>query len=201
MATQPNSHDQDHKNQLVFDAKQTSWIVSALLLLLFFVFMIGFFIGKHHALEQFSETLDQESIADKIYSSLYATYEGKPGTDPLQADIQDPLPEASCKQDSESEDHETDDTEPPKAVEQKLKYYATLIGFGSKPSAEKYAERLTKLGYAIELKLCKSVTSKGRLIHWYQILTKQYESRTELEALVATLKKREYLNNISIMTV
>lgn len=198
---QPNSHDHDHKNQLVFDAKQTSWIMSASLLLLFFVFMIGFFIGKHHALEQFSETLDQESIADKIYSSLYATYEGKPGVDSLQADIQDALPDASCKQDLDPEDQETDDAGSSKTTASKPAYYATLIGFSAKSSAEKYAEHLTKLGYAIELKICKSVTSKGRLINWYQILTKQYESRTELEALVATLKKREYLNNISIMTV
>ena len=42
--------------------------------------------GRHQAVEQFCHALDQESISDKIYSSLYASYEGKTGIEIPDAD-------------------------------------------------------------------------------------------------------------------
>lgn len=197
--TTPTLPEHDQNNQLVFDTKQASWIISACVLLLFFVFMIGFFVGKHQALEQFSETLDQESIADKIYSSLYTTYEAKPSSsESMTSETQ----ETTVKQDTEEELLESDEyPEASKHAEKKPLYFAVLRGFGSKAAAQKYAEYLTKLGYSMEIKQNKSSTSKGRTLYWYQVRTKDYDSLSELEFLVATLKKREYLKDISIMTV
>lgn len=196
--TIPPIPEHDQNNQLVFDAKQSSWIISACVLLLFFVFMIGFFVGKHQALEQFSETLDQESIADKIYSSLYTTYEAKPSSGSVTSETQ----ETTVKQDTEEELEADEDSEATKNNrEKKSLYFAILRGFGSKAAAQKYADYLTRLGYAMEIKQNKSSTSKGRTLYWYQVRTKDYDSLSDLEFLVATLKKREYLKDISIMTV
>ncbi|MBS1987177.1 hypothetical protein JST99_04570 [Candidatus Dependentiae bacterium] len=205
----------DQNDQLVFDSKQTAWIVSALLLLLFFVFMAGYFLGKHQAVEQFSHALDQDSISDKIYSSLYASYEGKTGieldsdkadTDKLNpaepsAQPLEPTVPAPTKQDEPVVAPEAEKVEAQEAATSTALYYAPLIGFGSYKSAQAYFNRLTKRGFPVELKQRTSKTAKGRIIHWYQISTIPYTSRPELEKLIATLEKQEHLINSKIVTL
>ncbi len=207
----------DQNDQLVFDSKQTAWIVSALLLLLFFVFMVGYFLGKHQAVEQFSHALDQDSISDKIYSSLYASYEGKTGIeldiDKADVDKKELNSVAPCAQPVESSlpaatvqaepviAPDTQKVEAKEAVASTALYYAPLIGFGSYKSAQAYFNRLTKRGFPVELKQRTSKTAKGRIIHWYQISTIPYTSRPELEKLIATLEKQEHLINSKIVTL
>lgn len=175
-----NSLEQNN-DQLILDSKQTAWLISGLLLLLFFVFMAGYFWGKHQALEQFSHALDQESIADKIYSSLYCSYEGKTGVE---------IPEVESKPESEHTEH----------LPSCETCYAQLIGFGSKKTAQNYVDKLAKQGFGVEVKERTSVMGNGRLTTWYQVVTKPYTSREELAAVVAVLTKRELLRDVRIVT-
>lgn len=48
---------------------------AAFLLILFFVFMAGYYWGKKSAIEQLSHQFDQESFADRVYSSMYMMYD------------------------------------------------------------------------------------------------------------------------------
>lgn len=216
--------DNDRNDQLVFDSKQTAWIVSAFLLVLFFVFMVGYFLGRHQAVEQFSHALDQESISDKIYSSLYASYEGKTGieipeTDKAETSNTDeavvdespvvsktePAGELVLNNDAALENKpvqaEIPDHPTKKVAQSASTYYAPLIGFGSQKSALTYVNRLMESGFPVELKLRSSKTAKGRVIRWYQIVTRPFTSRNELEKLIATLEKKEHLTNVKIVTI
>lgn len=219
--------DNDRNDQFVFDSKQTAWIFSAFLLVLFFVFMVGYFLGRHQAVEQFSHALDQESISDKIYSSLYASYEGKTGIE---------IPDAEKIENDKIEANHLDEVAPdekpiaskiepadeplpnnvnvenkptPAAVRDEISkktpqpstYYAPLIGFGSQKSALTYVNRLMENGFPVELKLRSSKTAKGRVIRWYQIVTKPFASRNELEKIIATLEKKEHLTNVKIVPI
>ena len=80
-------------------------------------------------------------------------------------------------------------------------YYAPLIGFGSQKAAVTYVNRLMENGFPVELKLRSSKTAKGRVIRWYQIVTKPFASRNELEKIIATLGKKEHLTNVKIVPI
>ena len=220
--------DNDRNDQLVLDSKQTAWFFSAFLLVLFFVFMVGYFLGRHQAVEQFSHALDQESISDKIYSSLYASYEGKtgieiPDADKIESDKTEsnsidetvvdekpvtlktePVAELASNNEANAENKPTQAAPPyenSKKRPQPSAYYAPLIGFGSHKAALTYVNRLTENGFPVELKLRSSKTAKGRVIRWYQIVTKPFASRNELEKIIATLGKKEHLTNVKIVPV
>ena len=57
--------------------RQMSLAVAALLALSFFIFMTGYFLGKRKAIQEFSYHVDQESLADQIYSSMCVLYDAK----------------------------------------------------------------------------------------------------------------------------
>ena len=50
--------------------KQVSLMVASLLMLSFFLFMGGYFLGQKNAIATFSNKIDQESFSDQIYSSM-----------------------------------------------------------------------------------------------------------------------------------
>jgi len=205
---QHSCSDNDHKDKLILDSRQTAWVVSALLLLFFFVFMVGYFLGKRQSVEQFSHALDQESISDKIYSSLYASYEGKTGIERVDPTInsdttginQSHTTDAAqlIASSSDEEVVQAPFTAQPQAT---VTYYAPLIGFGSQKAACAYVQRLLDRGFPVELKTRTSKTAKGRIIHWYQVVTTAFTSRDELEKFIDLLEKREHLTHIKIATV
>src|SRR5579863_5928486 len=51
-------------------SRQLSFVVAALLFLAFALFMAGYFLGKKKAVEQFTEQMHQEVVADKIYTNM-----------------------------------------------------------------------------------------------------------------------------------
>src|SRR4029077_3747587 len=50
--------------------RQLSVVVAILLLLSFSLFMTGYFLGKRKAVEQFTQEMQQDAIADKIYTTV-----------------------------------------------------------------------------------------------------------------------------------
>src|SRR5579863_4179789 len=53
--------------------RQLSVVVAILLLLAFSIFMTGYFLGKRKAVEQFTQNMQQDAIADKIYTTVLQT--------------------------------------------------------------------------------------------------------------------------------
>ncbi|HSW73599.1 MAG TPA: hypothetical protein VLG71_00420, partial [Candidatus Limnocylindria bacterium] len=66
---------QMNNEDIVIGKQQGSWLAAGILLIMFFVFIAGYFLGQQKAIEQFSVKVDQESLADKIYTSLYSVYD------------------------------------------------------------------------------------------------------------------------------
>lgn len=58
--------------------RELSYCVAGGLLGLFFVFMAGFFWGQQHAIKDFLHTLNQDSFADQVASSLYVLTDPTP---------------------------------------------------------------------------------------------------------------------------
>ena len=63
------------KNLLELNQSQVSGIVACALLGTFFIFMAGYYWGKKSAVEHFSSQFEQDSFADRIYSSMCLLYE------------------------------------------------------------------------------------------------------------------------------
>jgi hypothetical protein len=55
--------------------RHATWIVSLAIIWSFFIFISGYFLGQRVVLEQFTTRLEQDSLSDKIYSSLCTLYE------------------------------------------------------------------------------------------------------------------------------
>lgn len=204
-----SSSERNHNDQLVLDDKQAVWLVSALLLAAFLLFMCGYFVGKHQALEQFSHVLDQESIADKIYLSLYS---GKASGESYEynetSTKEDEIASKESVNDNDTAENQllTDNSSVasqekiPGDSQKQSQYYATLIGFGSELAAKKYIDKLAKRGFPLLIKERTSATTKGKVRSWYQVITRTYASREELEAVVAILTQREHLKGVRILT-
>jgi hypothetical protein len=200
----------DHETCLVLSTRQISWISAALLLLFFFVFMTGYFIGHQRSLRSFSTKLDQESFADRIYSSLYALYDKG---DEEDADEQDDSEEQenapgekkteslidAAKQPAAQAVVENSVTKPIESAVSKTYYYAEIAGFGSKVAAEKFAQRLHAKNIKVQINKRQSKTVKGKEVVWYQAVTDSFNSKKQLLAVVARLKQEDHLKNVRIV--
>ena len=66
-----------HDSGLCLDNRHVSWVFSIIILLSFGFFMAGYFFGKRKAMQDLHVTLDQDSLADKIFTSLCTMQENK----------------------------------------------------------------------------------------------------------------------------
>lgn len=79
------------------------------------------------------------------------------------------------------------------------KYYAPLIGFGSKKAANKFVALLEGNPLKVVIKEHISIGSNGKKRAWYQVVTQQYTNKEELEQLVAHVVKKEHLSGVSVL--
>jgi len=80
------------------------------------------------------------------------------------------------------------------------KYYAQLIGFGTKKAAEKFARRLQHNNMPVTVKSRHSSTAKGKKITWYQVVTQELTDKNLLEKLVNEITLKERLVDVRIIT-
>lgn len=205
-----NSQENTDKNEqgLFITNRHASWAVSLVIIWSFFVFISGYFLGQRVVLEQFATRLEQDSLSDKIYSSLCTLYEVD-----NEAEVND--------NDTASEGEETgeqaEDAQPteqavqqvvvhvaeqskPAEIEKKTKhYYAPLAGFGSAEHAYAFADRCTKKNIKVVVKKKPSKSSKGRIHYWYQVVTQPYDDKQALATAVNTIKRAEHIRDIRIL--
>lgn len=192
---------------LTLSLRQASLACAGVLLTCLFSFMAGYFLGKKNAAEQFLYKIEQESLADQIYSSMCGLSDKDENPD--DAEIMDTSETDAETTDSEQESKAAEVTsiqniEQPTMVSsnesQEPKFYAQLAGFGSLAAAEKFAQRLEKRGYAAEVVERKSRSAKGKMVSWYQVVTKKFENKADLLKLVQSIKKIEHLSGVQIAT-
>lgn len=211
------------KSGVFLTGRQMSWLVSSVIMVCFFVFISGYFLGKKKAVEKFYHKIKQDSFADHIYSSMCSMYDkqneqlGEGGGTEIQltdiglvdADsMEQKLTGASQESEVAAPKHGGQTTcvavdagvRPEFEVEERCQYYAELIGFGTERAARRFADKLSKDNVAVSVKRRRSKTVRGRVITWYQVVTGTFDDKDDLIALVDDVSARERLKDVRIVS-
>lgn len=198
--------------------RQLSLVVATIILIGFFVFMAGYFLGQKKALQQFSNKLELDSFSDKIYSSMYALYDSKgvPTDDDESeggsSDIEDTgISEQSPVKvvDNKKTSYVNPETphqavplknETPVPEKPQEQFYAQLAGFGSSSSAYAFASRLNKHTTMVHVKKHVSKTAKGKERCWYQVTTKPFNTKEAAMSFVERVKREEHLKDVRLIS-
>lgn len=190
-------HDENSaKNSLKISQKEAGHVVALFIVIGFFLFVAGYFLGKKKMLEEISEQHDR-SFIEKVQNSFDTFVE--PDTS---------LEESS--EDSVMEDVPSDQVLSSKEVslsaQESIKKtgscaaYAQLCGFGTKRAAQKYHEKLRQQGYDVQVIDKTSRTKKGKIITWYQVITDVMD-KNELMSLVEKIKKDDKLTGVKVIDI
>ena len=178
--------------------RQLSFVTAGNIILLFTTFILGYFWGQKYAVEHFVDKIHNGSFADQIYSSLFSLQEGSPiSENSVQSSIMTDTEQLISKKELNVQD--TVITPLDNKLTVSTNYYAQLIGFGTLKAANRFVDRLQKKGISVKVKKRISKTVRGKIISWYQVITKEYSDKSVLEKLISTLKKDEKLKDPSIV--
>jgi hypothetical protein len=192
--------------------RQLSLLMSGALMLAFFVFIGGYFLGKNTIVEPFVARVEQTAFADQIYSSLCARYDqdsGKSCEEMLQTMhmIQDNI---VAEQNMPTEvpettivaEHSKDNpiSQPVQIASNRC--YAPLIGYGKEQSALAFSQKLVQRGIPVTIKKYPSKTAKGKVQrYWYQVVTEPYDDRDALQVVVNKIAQEEKIKDIKIIDI
>lgn len=195
-------------NVVIIGMRSLSLLVSAVIVLCFFIFMTGYFLGKRSAYEDVAGVLVQDSLSDRVYASMCSIYGYK--DEKASAEEQE-LETEVAEADQEAETPavaESVATQPAESVEvatqaapaaDTVHYYAQLAGFGSLQSAEQFARKLRKKNIKVSVAQRRSKSARGKTVSWYQVVTGSYTDRNQLDSLVSRLQKEEKLHDIRVL--
>lgn len=194
--------------------RQMSLLCAGMLLACFFVFMAGYFLGKKAATQQFLYKIEQESLADQIYSSMCILSDNKDeiensennddtdendsldGAENSAAEPEEPAAKSQSVAAIEIQQKSTNEA----STAKKTTYCAQLAGFGLLLPAQRFAQRLNEKGYKVHVVERHSKTAKGKSVSWYQVVTQPFEEKSDLLRIVNILKKSEHLSGVQIVT-
>lgn len=205
-----NSDDKNtERDGLLMSRRQTSILVVTALALICVAFLSGYFVGKRQAMEQFVTRLEQDSFADQVYASLCELYDydsesireeegdengcGEPESTEVSAPAIDLGTSTTMTQQG---------TRAFTMLDQKTipRYYAQLLGYRTNKEAKDFVAKLAKKHIDLEIRDRKSVTARGKVKEWYQVVTKKYTDRTALQELVTRVGREEKIKGIQIVT-
>ncbi|KIX85025.1 hypothetical protein J120_03675 [candidate division TM6 bacterium JCVI TM6SC1] len=187
----------------VYDAKnnllQTPWAAAAFIAGASSLFLAGYFWGHKTALTTFTNKMEQDSLADQIYSSMCTLYDTNPQqngamaqaisqTDETQNSLSYAIPQA------QPASHNIDTT----TLAPSSSYHAQLVSFMSHKQAQAFARRLEKKGITVYIKKRTSKTARGIPKIWYQVVTRNFQDKDALLALVETIQQHERISGIVI---
>lgn len=194
--------------------QQLAALASALIFMAFVLFMAGYYWGRRSIMNQFSEQLQQESFADKIYSSMVTLYDIPeevrdavpldvgPHEESTKLDIQSGTVTGEAQPEVFSSDGSSPDGSSSEASEQErilpTRYYAALIGFGTCSAAHIYARKLQERDIPVRVIQRESKTARGKKRLWFQVVTEPME-KEKLEDIVQHLSVRDALSGIEVV--
>lgn len=82
------------------------------------------------------------------------------------------------------------------------KWSAILVGFATKQHALNFVQRLQNRGITVQIRtrISKSATGKSKKM-WFQVVTTQYNSKEELDEVIAQIKKTEHIKSSDIKII
>ncbi|MFZ5954481.1 MAG: hypothetical protein ACOYT8_05285 [Candidatus Dependentiae bacterium] len=186
---------------LYISARHASVIFAGALLFSFLIFMSGFFLGQKKAVDEFSQKVDQESLADQIYSSLCTLYDIKPEEESEEQEssseqVVESEPVTDAKASSVEHISITNADKHLEEVKPIKHYYAKLAGFGTQKAAIAFQERLAKKDIIVEIKKIQSRSKKGRVITWYQAITPMFDDELVFLGVIERIKAYERIKDI-----
>ena len=164
-----------YNSALYLSNRQVSWLIASLILLSFFIFIAGYFLGQRKAVEHQVEMSALRGII------------------PMQATPaeQDTIPVAYAPAvDALAQDD----------FSQEQWYKAQLIGFGTMRAAHQFADRLQQKNLPVRVQERHSKTAQGKEVIWYQVTTELFNDKQELMAFVERIQKEERLKDIRIVS-
>lgn len=223
-----NSFTQLQKDQIVFNKRQVSMLMASMVIFCLFIFIVGYFLGKRTAMNDFSSDVTQHALHDQIdyllttQSLQSSQQDDSDQTTEEQYDVDKNDTMISVSQSVVSEkaqniistvveqkNHkiiEAKNTQLP-AIQidenEKDSQYACLVGFGTKTAANAFVARLKKHHVPVILKTMISKTVAGKSRTWYQAITPTYDSSQQLQEIVQKVKRLEHIrdNDIKIVHV
>jgi septal ring-binding cell division protein DamX len=207
----------DHKDKdackkgLCLDKHQSSRLVALLLLIACFVFVAGYFWGQKTAIDQLLNSVERDSFADQIQYSMCSMYDQKDDEssepDAVSGDEETEQGDAQIASQQERQESASEITPStyaaaaakPAQKDGHKKWCAQLAGFGAEKQARNLIVRLERKGINVELRTRHSRTARGKMIPWYQVVTRQYDSRQALDEVVTKISKYEKIRGIQIV--
>ncbi len=198
-----------NKKGLCLDKHQASRLVALLLLIACFVFVAGYFWGQRTAIDQLLNSVERDSFADQIQYSMCSMYDQKDDEssepDAVSGDEETEQTDAQLASTQESASDTTPSTYAAEAVkpasqkEAHKKWCAQLAGFGTEKQARNLIARLEQKKINVELRKRHSRTARGKMVPWYQVVTRTYDSRQALDEVVTKISKYEKIRGIQIV--
>ena len=171
-------------------------MLSTFLLIIFFVFIAGYFWGHQTAVEEFSANIEQQSFADQIHYSLSCcvddnqTLYSYDDSAEQELELEEQAP-AVCPQQQIT-------VQKPESSE---RYCAHLVGFQSKEKAYQCMQTIVNKGLSVKVAQRSSKTKNGKLYTWYQVVTSPYSTKSDLLDHIATIQQIVKLHDIQIVSI
>lgn len=199
-------------NNMIYITKRQASIVSAVLVVLGLLsFVLGYFWGKKSVIDDFGQKIVQDSAQDQVdYLLTMQSFAEKTKQDiersgssaeKIEHNLGDEKITFEHKPEEEVnvETQKTDSKEIEASSlkdESEKRYYAVLIGFNTKNAAINFVNRLRKQKINVDIKARKSKSASGRVTKtWYQVVTKYYPSKAELQKVIDRIKRLEKIKS------
>jgi len=195
--------------------RQASAISSVIILMFTVILVFGYFWGQRKAIEEFTNKVVNDSFADQVNYSMYSLYgdnsiidndEENEKLNIQESNVIDKqkniMPEPSLQNQGVLEnksDINDNFKQISNTINPKTKYYAQLIGFGSRKAAEQFVNKVQKKGYNVFIVPRKSKTSSGRIITWFQAITDKFDDESKLMDMANRIKMSERLGEIKVL--
>jgi len=210
------------KDGLFIPTAQVSMLTAGALAIAAFVFWGGYMVGKKHIMEQVVAQVEADSFADQLYSSMCSLYTEYHDNSQMllafnDADEEDEESEAE-KNREQAEELEAEETAADEsdmagdsfvqygsgvidglAKAESTVYVGQLLSYHVRRYADTFIEKMAKKNIPLEVRTRTSVTASGEAKKWYQVVTKPYSDRQELELVVEQLSQEEKITGAQII--
>lgn len=165
-----------YNSALYLSNRQVSWLIASLILLSFFIFIAGYFLGQRKAVEH--------QVELSTLHSMIPVHQNRP--DPIVAPAVAYAPTIEGMLEDELSNEQL--------------YKAQLIGFGTLRAAHQFVDRLQQKNMPVRVQERHSKTAQGKEVIWYQVTTELFNDKQELMTFVERIKKEERLKDIRIVS-
>lgn len=212
------------QNGILITKKEASVSAAILVVLGLLIFIGGYFYGKQSVIDGFTQKATQESFNDKVdYLLTMQSFAEKNGgvevSDGQATPISTPSASAEIEVPALLQDFSSDvddisskenkslkksksELKAESKQEKKHTHYAVLSGFSKRSSAVALVGRLKKQNIDAETRKKTSKSASGKVARtWFQVVTKSYGSRLEVQAIVDKVLSLEKIKRSDIKII